>query len=432
MTSSIPLRLGYLVIALVPVTVTARGMPVPGLRLSEALVVVSAAVILFAFRDRLFRDWTLVDSLFAGYAGITLILGLGNLIFRDQTLTRDLVAPLFLPLQFFLIFRCIKLVIDSEVKKQFAVRLLLFSSLPIAVLAAFQQLGWFGVPKLVDWLTQAPVLNTDGYHGFSRATATFQHWHPLAGYETVIGLLAAALIINQDFRAASKRLCVAALVGAVLTVMFSVTFIAMIGLVAGIVLLGYRARKLMQVLIWTTICGLVTMLMFSSYISTRVHNQYVYPSGVERDSAVPETIDKRMTVWTDEYLPALLDNWLTGLGPKLPDSIKWPHSESVYLTLISQGGVLLLSVFLALIWSLNSQAKKAGKADIEGLSSALVGLRTMILVLLGMCLLFPYFTASGVPQVFWALVGILLSRNKEVSPIESSSRENVLINGERI
>ncbi len=398
----------YMLVAGVPVlSGLKRGVPVPGLRPSEALVVFVAVLVLIPAFRREVQPWAAVDWLAFAYALASVGIPVAHLLVRNQDVTLANVSSMFLPLQFFLLYRTVRTALPSDMHRRMALQLLLFSSVAVAVLAVVQQLDIGSSREFVKSITGSEALDSYGYSVYARATGPFQHWHPLAGYLTVIILLCVALLLDGQQKVMSKRWLMFVLAAAISALMLSVTFVSMIGVVLGSALLGLWAGKFRKALFWLGVGGAIAITLFSSFVFTRIHNQYVGETGASRNTLVPQTIENRLNVWTDQYIPGLAGRWASGYGPDLPPDVSWAHTESVYVTLLLRGGLPLLGLFVASMLAVSSAAKRQ-RVDPQRRPVAETVI-ALVAVLWIMQLLFPYFTSSGLPQPFWVLVGALLA-----------------------
>jgi hypothetical protein len=121
-------------------------------------------------------------------------------------------------------------------------------------------------------------------------------------------------------------------------------------------------------------------------------------------------------VWTEQYVPAMRGHWLTGQGPDLPPSIRWQHSESLYLTLALRGGLGLIVIYGALTLSalLAARDVRDGRA-----------LRYVWLALAVMQVVEGYLIQSGPPQLLWTVTALVLGRTA------ADATSGVRVQGER-
>lgn len=396
---------GFLVAALVPITSGLnRGFPVPGLRLSELIVGALAVLVLVPALRSHTNKWNAVDWTSFIYSLSMIVFAVAHLAVSDEELSVGVLSPMLLPLQFFLIYRVVRVCVPRREQRDQAIRLVLIASLFVDALAIFQQLNIGPARDLASTLTAAEALESYGYSFSARATGPFQHWHPLAGYLVVIILLTVALLADKTQRVMSNKALIAVLAGALSALALSVTFVAVFGVVAGALYLGYRAGKLREALMATAGATVLGALAFGSFFTSRLDSQYSTATGRTRDSLLPQTVDYRFDVWLNQYIPSLSGRWLAGHGPTLPEDAVWSHTESVYITLALRGGLPLLVLFAASMYAVHLFAKRV-EADSSRtpLARALVALVGVLWI---MHFLFPYFTSSGMPQPFWVLAGI--------------------------
>lgn len=393
-----------LVVAVAPaVAGLARGLVVPGARLGEALIGGVAVIVLVLTRVDEPR-WRAVDACLLLFATLTLVLGLAGSFQHLITLDGPAVASLTQPLQFVLASRVTVTALRRPADRVVALRWTLVVGGAVAALSIAQRV----VPSV-----QATVVSLTGSDNYAfnelyfvpRATGPFPIWHFLGAYLMLITLLATALLAQGDRQVLSARglLLVAALstTGVVLTLTLAILF----GLVVGLVVVALWSPRPRVYLLRGLAVTLAAGLAASPLIAGRLSDQTTRGS----DSLVPQTLSFRWTVWTQQYLPALRGRWLLGYGPTIPPEVFWRYTESVYVTYLLQGGVLLLSVFLVLevlVWRAMSDLRRA--ADPVRLAAAST-VAAVTAALVPMHTIFPYMTGLGMPQLYWALVGLALA-----------------------
>ena len=101
------------------------------------------------------------------------------------------------------------------------------------------------------------------------------------------------------------------------------------------------------------------------------------------------------------------DNFVTGYGPNLPSGIYFDFAESLYVTLLLRGGLLLLLTYLAVMGTLALRARDATRAD--DVERRVVGRAVLVTVPLLMLIdvIETYFLDSGPAPVLWVLVGLM-------------------------
>jgi hypothetical protein len=397
---------GLALVALVPVTSgLRRGLPLPGLRLSEALIVAVAVLVLVPASRRQAVPWLPLDWLALAFFAGAVALGLLGMIRNQQPFSPEAAGSLAGPLQFLLLYRTVRTALATPRRRRQAVRLALYGSLPVSLLAGVQQLDVGPARNLVATLTGSPVFVSWGYRNFPRATGPFPHWLPLAGYLLVITLLAVSLLLDREGgRVLRLPLLVVVLAAATAAMVLSLTLAGFFGVVAGVLLLGHWAGRLRPVLACLVGTAVLATLLFWPFLARRFEFQF---GGGGRSPLVAESIAYRVDVWTREYLPAMSGWWLAGYGPEAPPEVHWKATESQYVALVLRGGLPLLALYGALLFGLVERARRLlHHPDVEQRVLARVVTATVV-VLLPMQLVFPYFTNSGLPQLFWLLPAML-------------------------
>lgn len=415
-----PAFAGYVLAAAVPVTSGfRRGFPVPGFRLSELLIGgLGTAVILFASKRQAQR-WRVFDWLALAYALGWTGFGLFNAIQLGQHLDTRLIGTLFGQLQYFLLYRAVVTALPALRQRVLALRLYLLCSVPVGLLAVLQELRAPGVRAFVRYLTGSSVLTSASYHYFTRATGPFPAWTPLAGYLLVLLLL--GLAIGLDARALPvSRLVLAVVVAtAIAALILSAELSAIAGLIGGAIALGIWYGHTKKVMKWLLVAAAIGALAFGAFFAKRLTEEFTVATGSARSSLVPQTLNYRWKVWTGQYFPAIAERPFSGYGLVLPARVTWPYTESQYVTLLMQGGIFLMAVYLAMMYSLYRLAKSiAGGAmpPAPGETvpvgwpeqrSAARALAVLVVVVIIVGTIFPYFTDSGLPQAMWVLAALV-------------------------
>jgi hypothetical protein len=288
-------------------------------------------------------------------------------------------------------------------------RTILVASVPVALLAILQSAS---LDPFVDFgvhLTGADYRGDFDLQGFVRATGTFPHWQVAAGYFLVVGVLGFALLMRPGHGVLGDRVLLAVFALDTVGLLRTVTSGASTALVVACVVLALLSGRLRNPLTWIPVGVLIVVVLGGSVFAQRYKEQY-HPTndgGVAAHGIIPRTIVYRYDIWKDEYLPVLKHRWLTGYGPDIPPDAKWKYTESVYVTMLLRGGVLLLIIYGAFMVKLaleGRQLVRAGPALEAGIGSAAVAL---VLVLAVTQVIATYFTTSGAPQVVWTLAALV-------------------------
>lgn len=402
---------GYLLAALVPITSGFRkGFPIPNVNLSEALIAgIGGLVILTAPRHASLR-WRAVDWLLVAFCLGWLGFGLFNAEALHTSLKLSTLDPLLGPFQFLILYRAMAASLRQARERHVAIAALLLASLPVDLLAFLQQARIGAVNRMIARITGGDLFQTYTYHFFARATGPFPHWTPLAGYLSVILMVGLACLLFQvDLALSRTALGVVLLLGAV-SLVLSAEISALVGCIAGAVLLGVWAGRTRQAVRSLVVALTVVAIFGGSYFLRRLGTQFGSTAGSGRSSFVPQTIEFRWHVWTGQYFPAIAQRPLTGWGQALPATISWPFTESQYVTDLMAGGVIVLALFAAMMVALYRQARRQAldvslgdRPTSQALGNAIA---VLVLILVPMDAIFPYVTSGGLPQALFAVAGI--------------------------
>jgi hypothetical protein len=408
--------LGALVlVSLVPaIAGLARGLPLPGLRLSEVVATGVSALILLATPARRAVPWRAFDWLALAYVAATAGLGALNLLRRGDPFTAEAVGVLFGPLQFLLLYRAVLTALPEADQRRRALRWMLAASLPVSLLALSQQYDVPGARDLVVALTGSDIYSTtvDNTFGFeqsaARATGPFPHWHDLGGYLVTIVLLCVGLLLERGGKVLPRRWLALILVPAVIALVQTASLAPLAAAVVGVVALGVWTGHGRLVLVWLVSAMLVSAVVFAPLIGSRLNQQFGTGSSADRGTWVPSTIAYRYDVW-QQFTPVIAENAVTGYGPVLPPDLYFPHTESLYVEFLMRGGVILLAVYLALTWALAAMALRTVRRG-EDPDQRVVGrvVALTVATLVPIHLIATYFIDSGPPHLLWALAGLLL------------------------
>ena len=128
----------YTLVAVVPpISGLRAGLPVPQLRLSEVLIASVGVLLLLMARPGQTPRWRAFDWLALGYAVANAVLGAVDLMSRGSPITIAEANKLLGPVQFFLLYRAVLTTLTTQRQRQFALRLLLFASVPGVVCSRY-------------------------------------------------------------------------------------------------------------------------------------------------------------------------------------------------------------------------------------------------------------------------------------------------------
>jgi hypothetical protein len=402
-------------VAIVPITSgIQRGVPVPGFRLSEVLIVVLGGLILVTAKPTERVPWGVFDWLALVYAITTALFGAYDLAGRAAEFSNENVGKLFGPVQFFVLYRAVVTALSTRRHRLLAVKLALISTIPVAALAVLQQLDVLGARAFAQRLTgaDAALLSLDPAFVLGvRASGPFPAWHTLGGYLFLAILLGVGLLLDRSVKAVRTGVLIPVLALASLALVLTLTAAPILGVVIGSVVLGVWVRRFGRVAVVIAAGLSVSVLLFTAQFEERYEQQF--GSG---GLGVPQTLAFRFDVWTEQYLPFLSERLATGFGPDSP-SLDWGYAESVYVSMLLRGGVPLLILYLALTWALIAAAYRL-TSDPDPLQRGVARVLVVALVMLAfMHFVSSYFVTSGLPHLLWALAGVLLASERSAVPI---------------
>jgi hypothetical protein len=385
-----------------------RDFPVPGFRLSELAIAGTATLVLIAADRRRRMGWGAFDWLALAYVVVTALVGSIDLIARGAGFSADSLGKLAGPLQFFLLYRAVVVALPTAADRARALRLVLVVSVPVAVLALLQQANLLGVRGLMADVTGTNIYLDQVQSGQApRATGPFPHWHQLGGYLLLVVLVCVGLLLVDSRRVMRRGWLLAILVVDAAALAQTVTISALFGALAGALLVGLWLHRFRVVLRGVLVAVALGAVVAGPVIKERLEQQFDKPPGATASPFVPNTIDFRWHVWTEQYFPVLEGRWLAGWGPDPPPGPVWGYTESLYIELLLRGGLLLLVAFAALMVALWAMARRAmTDPDPERrVVATVVGATVLLLVLIHV--IEPYFVDSGPPHVLWSLAGLL-------------------------
>jgi hypothetical protein len=380
------------------------GFPVPNIRISELLIGTVGVTLLVVARRSAAVPWGLLDLALLVYGALWTFDGVLGAAVGHEHLSIGGWGTVAGQLQFFLLYRSLKVTLRTADQRHLALRVLFVSSGVVALLAILQEAHVPGVISLLFTLTGSA--SAGGTGGVIRATGLFVNWAALAGFLLPLVLIAFCLGLSDTLRTYRKSqltLVLILILGLFVTAELSVILCLLIG--ACVLGLRYGRGKVM--LRWLGIGLIVALVGAGGLLGNRLETQFAVGAGTGHSALVPQTLSFRWTVWTQQYIPAAERKPFTGYGIELPSSINWAFPESQYITFLIQGGLPLVGIFVALFWAMLREARRARKSEDpvdralgEGLSIAVISLAFINLI-------WPYLSNGGMPQMLWCLFALL-------------------------
>ncbi|MGH8994527.1 MAG: O-antigen ligase family protein [Acidimicrobiales bacterium] len=396
---------GLILVGLVPAVSGFRpGFPIPNTRLSEALIGLICITLLVFTRRRDALRWGVLDWLLLAYGMAWALFGLVNAGGLGQHLTLSDWGTVFGQLQFFLLYRSLRLVLRTKAERRRALGVLFGASAVVALFAVVQQVNLPGVRPLLNSITGGTPRGTTN-ELLRRATGPFDNWAALAGYLLPVLVVVCALGLAGEARRQRKAfiaLAACAAVGLALTADLS----AIICFTAGVIALGVQYGHSRRMLRWLVIGLAVGAVVVGPFIAQRLSGEFAHTAGSSRNSFVPQTIGYRWEIWTTQYFPAIEARPFVGYGAILPDTVAWPYPESQYIAYLMEGGGLLLLIFGYLTWAMIRHARIAVRSPDPFDQAIGRSLVVLVVALVVMDAIWPFLSNGGMPQILWCLFAL--------------------------
>jgi hypothetical protein len=400
-----PIVGGLALVALVPIlSGLSPGVPVPYVRISEALIGLIGTTLLVSARRDEAVPWGALDWLLLAYGALWALYGTVDGIALGEHLTLSDWGTVFGQLQFFLLYRGVRVALRTPRERRGALLVLIAATVPVALLAILQDLHFPGIAAFITSLTGGVSGPVSGTGSVARATGPFNNWAILAGY--LFPLLLALWALSLSGQAPRRRsvLVVAAigLTGLLLTAELSAITCLLIGAIVLASQYGHRRKALK----WLGAVVIVAALIAGPFLFSRLNQELSSTAGSSRAAGVPQTLDFRWEIWSNQYIPAIEQRPLTGYGVVLPSSIHWIYPESQYVSFLMEGGIPMLALFALLAWAMVERARAAARST-DPLEQALGrALFIVVIAALVMNAIWPYLSNGGLPQTLWCLFAI--------------------------
>ncbi|HEV7752962.1 MAG TPA: O-antigen ligase family protein [Baekduia sp.] len=401
---------GIALVAVVPVLAgLRRGLPVPGLRISELLIVGLSAVILLSADRRVVPRWRAFDWVALGYALVTLGFGLWDLHQRGDPVDSARLGTLLGPLQFFLLYRAVVSSLSTPELCRKALWWVLGSGVFAALLALAQFVGVGPVSSLLKNVAGGDNFDDAAAGGVARVTGPFSHAQPASAFFFLLVCVAAAVCLSDRDNIRHRSATWAVLAISTLALMATFTMGPILSVLVAVSLVAFWRRKLRVVSLWFIVACLAGALAFSGPITGRINQQFERDPSAAGSALVPQTLTYRYGIWTDQYFPALHGRLLTGYGPDIPPEITWRYTESLYISLALRGGIPLLILYAAFVLTLAAEAYRAMR-ELEGIERSLAqALLAALILLLPMQVIQAYFIQAGPGHLVWALGALVIA-----------------------
>lgn len=412
--------LGVVVVAAVAPALAglSRGIGLPGLKLSELLVVV-ATVALALRRPVRWRRTVGVDVALAVFALASVGYGLYHLSQGSISLLQNgslslaflvTLQPVFLFLAWWSGSRGMQTAGDVPLVLRWV---LLVSTVP-AVLAVMQ---YFNVPGIRDALIvatgDAGLLGDAAVTGTLRVTGPFTIWHSLGGYLLIPAVLATVLLLRRDRKVLSTPVLVLVLALDVAALVLSVTVTLLLWLPVAVLLAALFARRLVRAVVVLAVLAAAALLVFPDAIADRTEQQTTQTDATASvggpDVGFLQTLQYRILVWQRDYLPVVAEAAPVGLGTEKVERALFASTENQNLTYVLRGGIGLLTAAWVGLGAIAVRALRHARAPANPSRSGALALVGVISFLPAATMVWPYVSNAGLSYALVAIAGAVLA-----------------------
>ncbi|KGM12172.1 hypothetical protein [Cellulomonas bogoriensis] len=405
-----PVVAAVVVAAVVPaLSGLGRGLVIPGLKISEVLLL-GCAVVVFLRRPEGWRRFSATD---AGL-GLFAVAGIGFGIYHQlrgvegypDMLLRAGLLPAFLFATWWTASRAVR----NREDLVLVLRWVLGLSLLPALVGLAQYADVPGVREVLLVTVGEGLLPLPGEIN-PRVTGPFTIAHSFGGYLIVPVVLATVLLLRGD-RTVLRRwqlLTVLAVDVAALVLAVTVTFFFWVPF--AVLVAAAVVRRLGRAILLLAVLAAVVGALFSTALDARMEEQTT-PAAGTTEGLLPQTVQYRMLVWERDYLPLLSRAAGVGIGIDTPSSVQFDSTENQYLTLVLRGGVgLLLAAVVGLV-ALGARARRTARSRDGTESAAAATVLGILLFLPFAALIWPYLTNAGFPQSLLGFAGAALAADR--------------------
>ena len=392
---------GYLLVALVPtLSGLEPGIPVPNVRISEALIGVVGLTVIVATRRLAALRWGLLEWLLLAYGVV------GRAGRLRQLRARAAPDPVAVghadqQPQFFLLYRAVRVTLRTDHQRKMGVVVLFVSAIPMTLLAICRRPTWGAcAPRCGPSPVASPPSRPARSSGPPGSSPTGPLW---PGFLFPMLILLTVPALGGQLKG-HRRAAVA------------LTALLLVGL-----LFDRRAVRLH--------CpGHGRLRPRLGLPALRAHpgldrpgRRHLRGGRRPRARAAPDRAIRRAGRLVEgvpapdgelpraglyqQYLPAIAKCPLTGYGEQLPASISWPYPESQYIAILIEGGWPMLIMYRS-SGGCFDRARRAARSP-DPFDQALGrSLAVSTLSLLSAGIIWPFLSNGEFPEVLWCLFAL--------------------------
>ncbi|STZ58140.1 Lipid A core - O-antigen ligase and related enzymes [Mycolicibacterium tokaiense] len=398
-----------MVLALIAATSgTARGAIVPGLKISDVLMVLLAAAVLVRWGGR----WRLIDGLGGAvlvYAAVYVAMTLVNFARRTELSLGVLPHELLGAPQYALLYVLAYAIGQKSRSLLTWLRPSMILACVMSVVAVLQVANIGPVRRILAAITgRDKILNPLDYQVY-RGTGFFPSQHALGMYLCIHVVIAVVCLARVSLDDRDRRLMLATVllsgIGILSTATASPALIC-VAAVFAFLLSTRRAAWAIGGIIALSAAALASPI--GDNIADRLAIQY---GSSESFSILPKSFWFRVDVWLRDFVPIITRNLWSGYGPVPENSHLFPYMESMYITVLMQGGVLLLGALIFLIVAalirMHRVLSTVAVDDASLANPAARALRFLLVLMTLFMVIHPYLSDAGAAPLFFTALGMV-------------------------
>ena len=418
-------KIEYLIYMILAATMFASGIPrgflIPSIPLRpNELALITLAGIIFVWsllfnrpQDRASIASGPIDLVFLViFIGRGLIPTLIYLARGNSFSTADIVTTFGFAQQYIL-YRVVLIAITTKNASRTVLRVLIFLSTIVAVLALFQAMNVFGVRELLTTLrigegSLAFGARQDYYVDRGRAYSLLGSWNTLGAYMAMnLSIIYVYYLCLKIGKKESFFLLVAFMLD-MIGLLASGSFTGVALFVIGILLatiLGQRVTG-RATLKLTLVISVVLALGLGAYLlRSGIQNRLAFQFRGNDVNLIPTTLQARIVLWTSVFIPYIKSNivqLILGVGPQ-GISIE----ENYYLYLITRYGLSGLCAYLYAIFYLIKLMYRYINIKYKGLPGSLALMSFIVIVQISIASWSArYFDYSGISETLWVILAL--------------------------
>ncbi|MGW9565547.1 hypothetical protein [Prescottella equi] len=383
---------------------SARGLVVPGLRLSEVLTVALGVWCLIRLGPRLKTSGPAFGAVFA-FVGVSFVVGLTSAVHRSDLPLSLLVQDAVGVAQYLILFVIAFNFANFALVAERFVQVLIWCGGVMGTIAVLQLAGFQPSRDLGTFVTGNVHIADPLLWKAPRSFGLFFAWHALGGYLALVLILGIAVMAGGlGIVRASKWMWLpigATLAGLLTTLTFAPIAVGLGGAAVVALLRG----KLTYLFVATV----VSLIVFFETPVGQELNSRVIAQSANSGGELPQTIAYRLNVWQRDFLPIIGEHFWTGYGPTSEADAVFAYPESMYIAVLLRGGVLLLlALIVLLIVAVVVAYRGAGASAPEWRSAGAVATAVVAATPFLVCamVIHPYLNDAGVSQLFFLFLGV--------------------------